>query len=651
MSAAKVLIADNQPRFLGQCAQFLERAGYAVITAHSAEDALHHLQQTNLHIAILDNRLCDDTDEQDFSGIRLARQCDPSIPKIILTAFPTWQAARDAMGLPAGEESPAVDFVSKQEGMSELLNRVRRALERVSINWNLRIDWRGGELHSLASRLNFPDQAGKLMERIGSVEDLFRKVFHDWGAVQVERVLWEESGRVALLTHMFEQGRPSQTCVMVCGRKEAILDEGQRFRKFSPKTPAPSVPALFRSAVATPFAANAYAYVSADFSNSQSLAEFFPHASERVLQAAVLDLMQSSLAAWHSGHPVLQQGDRLVQAYLKDLELGSEAQVLGFFRESLPPLLPPLLEIGIRVVSEDQRLSITTGGRINVYPIPSLSPRQQSTFSAPVLCWVSPGLCRAETIWIESSGRTLLTDYRVAGPRPVLSDFISVEAIIRFDLLGPTKPVALMALEEALTRTDLLRPMVFEVEATLRRQARAILLIRQAALQWMTDDATPYYLGLFLEVVRRLRAFGQTSQHTAESLSRLGHLVISAAMLGATLRDLAGGPPDVAAYQANIELDDSARRVFVNGVNIGLRGQSYNLLTYLYQRVGKPCERRALVEDVFHERFDPRDTSQIGRLNTAIRRLREKIEVDPDHPQYLRTEPGGGYRLSLMRDK
>jgi two-component system KDP operon response regulator KdpE len=30
-----------------------------------------------------------------------------------------------------------------------------------------------------------------------------------------------------------------------------------------------------------------------------------------------------------------------------------------------------------------------------------------------------------------------------------------------------------------------------------------------------------------------------------------------------------------------------------------------------------------------------------------MRRLRRKLEADPDHPRYLLTEPGVGYRLSL----
>jgi DNA-binding response OmpR family regulator len=45
-------------------------------------------------------------------------------------------------------------------------------------------------------------------------------------------------------------------------------------------------------------------------------------------------------------------------------------------------------------------------------------------------------------------------------------------------------------------------------------------------------------------------------------------------------------------------------------------------------------------------KYDETDPSQISRLNTAMRRLRERIEVDPQNPRYVITEPGVGYLLA-----
>jgi two-component system KDP operon response regulator KdpE len=83
----------------------------------------------------------------------------------------------------------------------------------------------------------------------------------------------------------------------------------------------------------------------------------------------------------------------------------------------------------------------------------------------------------------------------------------------------------------------------------------------------------------------------------------------------------------------------------VDGVRVPLRGQSYKLLCHLLEHPNELSTRRKLIESVFEEVFDETDESQAACLNTAIRRLREKIEEDPDHPRFLFTEPYGGYRL------
>jgi hypothetical protein len=41
-------------------------------------------------LADIDIRLSDEADEKDESGLRLAKEMDPSFPKIILTSYPTY---------------------------------------------------------------------------------------------------------------------------------------------------------------------------------------------------------------------------------------------------------------------------------------------------------------------------------------------------------------------------------------------------------------------------------------------------------------------------------------------------------------------------------------------------------------------------------
>jgi two-component system NtrC family response regulator len=128
MNAGKILLVDNEPNYRDTVCQFLEDQGYEVLVASNPASAAELMKAERPALAVIDIRLLDNTDEKDETGLALAKQTDPSIPKIILTAFPNYQAVREAMkpsldGLPA-----AVSFVAKQEGLYKLLEAIRLAL-------------------------------------------------------------------------------------------------------------------------------------------------------------------------------------------------------------------------------------------------------------------------------------------------------------------------------------------------------------------------------------------------------------------------------------------------------------------------------------------------------------------------------------------
>ncbi|RME51176.1 MAG: response regulator, partial [Caldilineae bacterium] len=123
-----ILFADNEPDFLDTRAEFLEKEGYTVIKAYTLEQARRFLGEKHLHLAILDIRLVDDDDEKDISGITLAK--DPafrSIPKIILTNFPSYQTVRDVLGVAVDGMPSAVEYLFKGEGAEAMLEAVARA--------------------------------------------------------------------------------------------------------------------------------------------------------------------------------------------------------------------------------------------------------------------------------------------------------------------------------------------------------------------------------------------------------------------------------------------------------------------------------------------------------------------------------------------
>lgn len=124
----RILVVDNKPHSVVPVREFLESQGFEVIAAGSFDEALAIAAKSPPDVAILDLRLIDDRSPLDFSGIQLARSLPAQIPKIILTAYPSVQGVRQALG-PAADGLPvAIGFLRKTESLHMLLRAVRLAL-------------------------------------------------------------------------------------------------------------------------------------------------------------------------------------------------------------------------------------------------------------------------------------------------------------------------------------------------------------------------------------------------------------------------------------------------------------------------------------------------------------------------------------------
>ena len=95
----------------------------------------------------------------------------------------------------------------------------------------------------------------------------------------------------------------------------------------------------------------------------------------------------------------------------------------------------------------------------------------------------------------------------------------------------------------------------------------------------------------------------------------------------------------------DLEIDISSMTVQIRGRNVLTTVREFRLLEYLATHRGRVLTRDQLLDAVWKETpfVTPRS------IDVYIRRLREKIEADPRHPQYLKTLRGIGYRFELPR--
>jgi DNA-binding response OmpR family regulator len=91
-----------------------------------------------------------------------------------------------------------------------------------------------------------------------------------------------------------------------------------------------------------------------------------------------------------------------------------------------------------------------------------------------------------------------------------------------------------------------------------------------------------------------------------------------------------------------LEIDPSARRVRVGAEEVQLTAREYDLLLFLARHPGRAFTRNELMDHVWQYAFYT-DTSTV---TVHIRRLRAKLEPDPETPRWIETVWGVGYRFA-----
>ena len=104
-------------------------------------------------------------------------------------------------------------------------------------------------------------------------------------------------------------------------------------------------------------------------------------------------------------------------------------------------------------------------------------------------------------------------------------------------------------------------------------------------------------------------------------------------------------PPPISAAPSfvvgELAINFDSRTVTLRGKPIKLTPTEYNLLYHLVRNAGRVLSHETLLAKVWGDEY----RNDLDYLKVYVSRLRNKLEDEPDKPQFILTERGLGYRF------
>jgi DNA-binding response OmpR family regulator len=98
---------------------------------------------------------------------------------------------------------------------------------------------------------------------------------------------------------------------------------------------------------------------------------------------------------------------------------------------------------------------------------------------------------------------------------------------------------------------------------------------------------------------------------------------------------------DMTYRLGGLEVNDDRKEVYVDGEFVKMTPIEYNILLLLLRHPGKVFSSRQIYENIWNEDAYAAENT----VAVHIRHIREKIEINPKEPRYLKVVWGVGYKI------
>ena len=121
MEEMKMMLVDDEERFLTTTKKLLAKKGYEVLTATGGAEALEALRAHNIHVVILDVKM---PGMDGIETLKSIKKLFPMVEVIMLTGHATAESA--VQGLKSG----ATDYLMKPTDVNDLIEKAEEAFEK-----------------------------------------------------------------------------------------------------------------------------------------------------------------------------------------------------------------------------------------------------------------------------------------------------------------------------------------------------------------------------------------------------------------------------------------------------------------------------------------------------------------------------------------
>lgn len=121
MEKMRIMLVDDEERYLKTTKKLIEKKGYQVLTAQSGKEALEKLKPQNVHVVILDVKMPGMDGNETLKAIKTLY---PLVEVIMLTGHATVDSAID------GLKSGACDYLMKPADIDDIIKKAIEAFEK-----------------------------------------------------------------------------------------------------------------------------------------------------------------------------------------------------------------------------------------------------------------------------------------------------------------------------------------------------------------------------------------------------------------------------------------------------------------------------------------------------------------------------------------